>query len=141
MNVGGVDDRRAALLLACLALAGAGVRYFLSPSPSTPPGDVQLKSASAPRPGALQDVAKRAAQLARPLLPGDRIDVDLADVSEITRLPRVGPALAQRIVAWRNEHGPFGSLARLDSVSGVGPALLKAIQPFVSFSGIPAPKP
>ena len=136
-----MDDRRAALLLACLALAGAGVRYFLSPSPSVPPGDVQLQSASIPRPSALRETARRATQLARPLLPGEHIDLDRADVSEITRLPRVGPALAQRIVAWRNEHGPFGSLARLDSVSGVGPALLKAVQPFVSFSGIPAPKP
>lgn len=136
-----MDDRRAALLLACLALAGAGVRFFLSPSPSAPPGDVQLQSASTPRPTALRETARRAAQLSRPLLPGDHIDLDRADVSEITRLPRVGPALAQRIVAWRSEHGPFGSLARLDSVSGVGPALLKAIQPFVSFSGIPAPKP
>jgi len=62
-------------------------------------------------------------------------------VSDITRLPRVGPALAQRIVAWRSEHGPFGSLSRLDSVSGVGPKLLDAIRPFVSFSGVPASKP
>jgi len=75
------------------------------------------------------------------LLPGERIDVDRADVSEITRLPRIGPGLAQRIVAWRTEHGPFGSLARLDSVSGVGPKLLDAILPFVSFSGVPATKP
>src|SRR6201988_692940 len=136
-----MDDRKAALVLACLALAGAGVRYFLSPSPSAPPGDVQLQSASTSRPNALRETARRAAQLARPLLPGEHIDLDKADVTEITRLPRIGPALAQRIVAWRSEHGPFGSLARLDSVSGVGPALLKAIQPFVSFSGIPAPKP
>ena len=136
-----MDDRRAALVLACLALAGAGVRYFLAPSPSSPPGDVQLQSPSPARPNALRETARRAAQLSRPLLPGERIDLDNADVSEITRLPRIGPALAQRIVAWRSEHGPFGSLARLDSVSGVGPALLKAIQPFVSFSGIPAPKP
>src|SRR6266576_1804610 len=136
-----MDDRRAALLLACLALAGAGVRYVVSPSPQSAPGDVQLQSSTALRPNALRETARRAAQLARPLLPGDRIDLDRADVSEITRLPRVGPALAQRIVAWREEHGAFGSLARLDSVSGVGPALLKAIQPFVSFSGIQAPKP
>jgi len=126
-----MDDRRAALLLACLALAGAGVRYFLSPSPSSPPGDVQLPSSSAPRPNALRETAKRAAQLSRPLLPGERIDLDHADVSEITRLPRVGPALAQRIVAWRTEHGPFGSLSRLDSVPGVGVKLLDAIRPFV----------
>jgi competence protein ComEA len=88
-----------------------------------------------------QHPARRAAQLSRPLLPGERVDLDRADVSEITRLPRIGPALAQRIVAWRTEHGPFGSFARLDSVSGVGPSLLKAIQPFVSFSGVSALKP
>lgn len=134
-----MDDKRAALTLALLALAGAGVRYCLSPS--TPPGDVQLQSSSVARPNGLRETARRAAQLSRPLLPGERIDLDRADVSEITRLPRVGPALAQRIVAWRDQHGPFGSLARLDSVSGVGPALLKAVQPFVSFSGIPAQKP
>jgi len=126
-----MDDRRAALLLACLALAGAGVRHFLSPSTSSPPGDVQLQSSAAPRENALRETARRAAQLARPLLPGERIDLDHADVSEITRLPRVGPALAQRIVAWRTEHGPFGTLSRLDSVPGVGVKLLDAIRPFV----------
>src|SRR5687768_9434071 len=125
-----MDDRRAALLLACLALAGAGVRYLLSPAPSAAPGDVQLQSAPT-RPSALKENAARAAPLARPLLPGERIDLDRADVREITRLPRVGPALAQRIVAWRTAHGPFGSLSRLDSVPGVGPKLLDAIRPFV----------
>jgi competence protein ComEA len=84
----------------------------------------------------LRETARRAASLARPLAPGERIDLDRADVTEITRLPRIGPALAQRIVAWRAEHGPFGSLARLDSVSGVGPQLLDAVRPWVTFSGI-----
>lgn len=126
-----MDDRRAALVLACLALAGAGVRYVLSPSAASPPGDVRLQSSAPVSPGGLRETARRAAQLARPLLPGERIDLDHADVSEITRLPRIGPALAQRIVAWRTEHGPFGSLARLDSVPGVGAKLLDAIRPFV----------
>jgi len=126
-----MDDRRAALLLACLALAGAGVRHFFSPSPNAPPGDVQLQSTAVAQPGGLRETARRAAQLARPLLPGERIDIDRADVSEITRLPRIGPALAQRIVAWRTEHGPFGTLSRLDSVPGVGVKLLDAIRPFV----------
>ena len=136
-----MDDKRAALMLAGLALAGAGVRFCLAPSPSSPPGDVQLQSASVHKPNGLQEAARRAARLSRPLMPGEKIDLDKADVSEITRLPRVGPALAQRIVAWREQHGAFGSLTRLDSVSGVGPALLKAIQPFVSFSAGSAPKP
>ena len=56
-------------------------------------------------------------------------------MTEITRLPRVGPSLAQRIVAWRESHGLFGGIARLDSVSGIGPKLLDAMRPFVTFSG------
>lgn len=126
-----MDDRRAALLLALLTLAGGAVRYVVSPSPRDPPGDVRLESATVPPLGGLRETARRAAHLARPLLPGERIDLDRADVSEITRLPRIGPALAQRIVAWRTEHGPFGSLARLDSVPGIGAKLLDAIRPFV----------
>src|SRR5438093_9503600 len=130
-----MDDRRAALLLAGLALAGAGVRYALAPTPAAAPGDVRLAARDTPPPSRLRETARTAARLARPLLPGERIDVDRADVTEITRLPRVGPALARRIVDWRTEHGPFGSLARLDSVSGIGPHLLEAIRPYVMFSG------
>ena len=127
-----MNDKRAALLLASLALAGAGVRFLLSPSPKSPPGDVQLQSPSSSPGAGLRETARRAASLARPLAPGEKIDLDHADVTEITRLPRVGPALAQRIVAWRTEHGLFGSLARLDSVPGIGPKLLDAMRPFVT---------
>lgn len=130
-----MDDKRAALLLASLALTGAGVRFFLSSSSARAPGDVRLVTTDPTPASALQATARRAAALARPLNPGERIDVDRADVTELTRLPRVGPALAQRMVAWRERHGPFGGIARLDSVSGIGPALLDAIRPYVSFSG------
>ena len=126
-----MDDRRAALLLALLALAGAGVRFLLAPSPA--PGDVRLPAQPSPQ-ATLTETARRSAELSRPLAVGERIDLDRADVIEITRLPRIGPALAQRIVAWRTEHGPFGSLERLDSVPGVGPKLLEAIRPYVKFS-------
>jgi len=130
-----MDDRRAALLLAGLALAGAGVRYALAPTPAAAPGDVRLAARDTPPPSRLRETARTAARLARPLLPGERIDLDRADVTEITRLPRVGPALAQRIVAWRDQHGPFGSLARFDSVPGVGPHLVESLRPYVLFSG------
>lgn len=127
-----MDDKRAALLLALLALAGAGVRLLLAPRPAAP-GDVQLVGDDAGR-GGLRETARRAAALARPLAPGEQIDLDRADVTEITRLPRIGPVLAQRIVAWRAEHGPFGGLERLDSVPGIGPKLLEAVRPYVKFS-------
>src|SRR6266699_7275530 len=96
-----MDDRKAALLLALLALAGAGVRLALAPAKAAAPGDVRLVSVDTPPPGGLSATARQAARLARPLLPGERVDLDRADVTEITRLPRIGPAFAQRIVAWR----------------------------------------
>src|SRR5437867_9033414 len=142
-----MDDRRAALVLAGLALAGAGVRLALTRLPDAAPGAVALVSdtppprGSARGAGGLRETARAAARLARPLLPGERIDLDRADVTEITRLPRVGPALAQRIVAWREQHGSFGTLARLDSVPGVGPHLLEALRPYVMFSGVIPPAP
>jgi DNA uptake protein ComE-like DNA-binding protein len=136
-----MDDRRAALLLALLTLAGAGVRLALAPATAAAPGDVQLVAVDTPPPHGLRETARSAARLARPLLPGERIDLDRADVTEITRLPRVGPAFAQRIVAWRAQHGPFGGLARFDSVPGVGPKLLDALRPYVIFSGVIPPAP
>lgn len=133
-----MDDRRAALLLALLALAGAVVRYALAPR--TPaagaPGDVRLVTPRDAPSTALRETARAAARLARPLLPGERIDLDRADVTEITRLPRVGPAFAHRIVTWRTTHGPFGSLARFDSVPGVGPKLIESLRSYVMFSGL-----
>ena len=140
-----MDDRRAALLLAVLALAGAAVRLVLAPTSAAAPGDVRLLATDSPprggEGGGLRETAHVAARLARPLLPGERIDLDRANVTEITRLPRVGPALAQRIVAWREQHGPFGSLGRLDSVPGMGPRLIEALRPYVVFSGVMPPAP
>jgi len=131
-----VDDRRAALLLALLALAGAAVRLALAPATAAAPGDVRLVSVDTPPAGGLAATARSAPRLARPLLAGERVDLDRADVTEITRLPRIGPAFAQRIVAWREQHGAFGSLARFDSVPGVGPKLVESLRPYVMFSGV-----
>ena len=112
------------------------MRLALAPAKAAAPGDVQLVSVDTPPTGGLTATARNAARLARPLLPGERVDLDRADVTEITRLPRIGPAFAQRIVGWREQHGPFGSLARFDSVPGVGPKLVESLRPYVMFSGV-----
>src|SRR2546430_694269 len=63
-----MDDRHAALLLAGLALAGAGVRFALAPASAAAPGDVQLAAIDTPPPRRLRETARTAARLARPLL-------------------------------------------------------------------------
>ena len=126
------SEARAMLLLLALAVLGQGVRHFLT-RPGQPPGQVQLLGALPPAsPGAQRDSALRQG---RPLGPTERINVDLASPTELTRLPRVGIRLAKVIVADRQAHGPFSSLAGLDRVSGIGPGLLKILSPHVAFSG------
>lgn len=67
------------------------------------------------------------------------IDVNDATAAELERLPRVGPALAARIVAWREKHGPFDSLESLRHVRGIGPATARLLAPLVTFSGRHSP--
>jgi competence protein ComEA len=67
------------------------------------------------------------------------VNVDSASASELARLPRVGLRLAKTIIAYRQEHGPFGSLEGLDRAPGIGPGLLKTVAPHVRFSGAGAP--
>jgi competence ComEA-like helix-hairpin-helix protein len=66
--------------------------------------------------------------------PARRIDVNTAPAAELELLPSIGPALADRIVTHRTEHGPFDSLKALDSVPGIGPRTLEDLAPFVRFS-------
>jgi competence protein ComEA len=61
-----------------------------------------------------------------------KINLNSAGVEELGTLPRVGPVLAQRIVDWRQQHGPFKTVQELDAVDGIGPKLLEALLPLVS---------
>ncbi|MDP9890655.1 helix-hairpin-helix domain-containing protein [Pseudarthrobacter enclensis] len=63
---------------------------------------------------------------------GGKINLNTADAAELDTLPKVGPILAQRIVDWRKEHGPFKTVDELDAVDGVGPKMLEALLPLVT---------
>jgi competence protein ComEA len=56
------------------------------------------------------------------LLPGDLINLNTASVVELDVLPGVGPAIAQRIVDYREANGAFASVEDVMSVKGIGPA-------------------
>lgn len=59
------------------------------------------------------------------------VDLNTADASALQTLDGIGPALAERILAFRRSSGPFASLEDLDAVPGIGPALLSRIAPGV----------
>jgi competence protein ComEA len=60
------------------------------------------------------------------------VDLNTADVVQLDTLPGIGPVLAERVVAWREEVGPFGSVEELTSVSGIGPAVLDRLRDLVT---------
>ena len=59
---------------------------------------------------------------------GGPININTASASELEALPGIGPALAARIVEYRDGHGPFASVDDLTDVPGIGPAKLEALR-------------
>jgi competence protein ComEA len=60
-----------------------------------------------------------------------RVNLNTATVAELDTLPRVGPAIAQRIVDWRTTNGRFSAVDDLLSVPGIGEKMLEALRPLV----------
>lgn len=59
------------------------------------------------------------------------VDLNRADAAAFDTLPGIGPVLAERIVAWRAEHGRFTAVEELTEVTGIGPALLAGVRDLV----------
>ncbi len=56
------------------------------------------------------------------------LNVNTAAAEELERLPGIGPVLAQAIVDYRTEHGPFESVDELLRVDGIGKTKLENIR-------------
>lgn len=56
------------------------------------------------------------------------VNLNTADQAALETLPRIGPALAQRIIDWRDENGRFRSVDDLLAVPGIGEKLLAGVR-------------
>ena len=56
------------------------------------------------------------------------VNINTATAEELDVLPGIGPALAGRIIAYREEHGPFTAVEQLLEVSGIGEAVLDGLR-------------
>jgi competence protein ComEA len=63
--------------------------------------------------------------------PSGPVSLSGATADELDALDGMGPTLAARIVAWRQEHGGFTSVEQLLEVPGIGEGRLEALRPHV----------
>jgi len=73
--------------------------------------------------------------VAAPGVAAGQVNINTASVQELQRLPRVGPALAARIVEFRTGNGPFKAPEELTRVKGIGEKSLANLKPYLTVSG------
>lgn len=120
------EDRQAwfiigmALIVCILLLTGA---YF-----SVPPVQVLVPAVSSGA-GSLSEQELPASD--DPEMTG-RVNINTATLTELETLPGIGPALAQRIVDYREQNGPFASVEDLLLVDGIGEKKLAALAEYAT---------
>ena len=112
----GAEQKRSrfAVWATALAVAAIALGALVLIAPPWQPGRV-LHTEPLPDPAAVQIVQ-------------EPIDVNTADAEALTALPGIGPAKAEAIIAWREEHGPFLTLAELEKVSGISARMVESWQ-------------
>ena len=76
------------------------------------------------------DVAEETAKQKRDVMSGP-VNINTATVAELDRLPGIGPALAERIVAYRTVNGRFATVADIQRVKGIGKKKYEKIKPMI----------
>jgi len=72
------------------------------------------------------------AQPSRAVNAGGLVNINTASAEELESLPGIGPALAGRILAYRDQHGPFSTIEELMNVSGIGERTLESLRLLVT---------
>lgn len=97
--------------------------------PSVQISGIPTHSASASTP------AEATTPLPTSTAPGFPIDINSATLEQFISLPGIGEVLAQRILDYRNEYGPFEKAEDLMNVSGIGEKKLAGIIEYITVGG------
>lgn len=127
LAAGGFTDKADQQAVALAAKLSDGCRVYVPEVGEAAAGPLQAPTASS----AGISGGESAASGGSPAVSG-MVSLNSATAEELDGLPGVGPALAQQIVRYREQNGPFVSIDQLDEVPGIGPAKLEQLRPLVA---------
>ena len=131
-----IRARQALLLLLLASLLGlrAGYLQILDP-PQCPPPQMEDAEKGASGKTAPARAERTEARSARKPLPAGPLDLNRASREELMSLPGIGPVLAERILAFRKENGPFPDIFAIKQVPGIGEKRFERIRPWIEARG------
>lgn len=84
------------------------------------------RTSEAPAPGGAPGAASQGAESS------GLVNLNAATIADLETLPGIGPALAERIIAYRTEHGGFRRIEDLQEVAGIGPKKFEDLKDLVT---------
>jgi len=139
------NEVKVILFLTGTFLLGLSVRWYTS-TPHVPAAAAQFDYAETDR--EFLERSKKLAELSvaevrtkpasqnpnatKPPIPPSSININVATKEQLMQLPGIGEAYAERIILYREDHGPFSSTEDLIKVKGIGPRTLDRLRPYVT---------
>jgi competence protein ComEA len=130
ISIAKLTRRLASLLAVTLLIAAMGGTWTTRSASAAPPAAPTV----AARTMLGEDGERPPKKSARKEL-GGKLNLNTASEEQLLMLPTVGPAKADRIVAWRKKNGGFKRVADLRRVKGFGYKTFKRLEPFLDIKG------
>lgn len=89
-------------------------------------------NAENPQTGNSATKAPKTAKVVKKALPTGKININTAGEKELQQLPKVGPAMAKRIIEYRNNVKSFKTIEELKNVKGIGNKIFEQMKPYVT---------